>query len=543
MKTRETKTDILVVGGGTGGVAAALAALSMGCRVVLTEETDWVGGQLTSQGVPPDEHPWIERFGSTARYRDFRNGVRDFYFRHTRLREQARNDRNFNPGQGLVSGLCFEPRVGAAVLDQMLTSGRSEGRLDLRLRRRPVIVELAAGSADRIRAVEFLNEETGDREWVEAAFVLDATELGDLLPLAGCEYVTGRESRGQTGELHAMDGPPQPQSMQGFTWCFAMSHDPGADRTISKPEQYAFWKSYQPELDPPWPGPLLSWDQAHPTAEDPRNKLSMHLFEDAPGDLFSRWLYRRILWSGHFPEEYGVRDITLVNWSQNDYFLGSVIDRPEEEVAAHLHGSRQLSLSLLYWLQTEAPRPDGGVGYPGLYLRPDAMGTSDGLAKAAYFRESRRIQAVTTITENHVGVEARKALGLPAHAEIFPDSIGVGAYGIDLHARCGGRSNGLNLHAYPFQIPMGAVLPVRMQNLLAAGKNLGATHISNGCTRLHPVEWNVGESVGLLAAFCLRQGHVPAQVRTTPALLAEFQGLLNRQGVEIEMDWATIRPL
>ena len=55
---KEQRTEILVVGGGTGGVAAAL-----GCRVVLTEETDWIGGQLTSQAVPPDEHRWIESFG------------------------------------------------------------------------------------------------------------------------------------------------------------------------------------------------------------------------------------------------------------------------------------------------------------------------------------------------------------------------------------------------------------------------------------------------------------------------------------------------
>ena len=543
MRIRETKTEILVVGGGTGGVAAAMAAASLGCRVILTEETDWLGGQLTSQAVPPDEHPWIERFGCTRRYRDFRDGIRRYYKDNSPLGPQARSDRYLNPGQGMVSALCFEPRVGVAVLEAMLAFARSQGFLDVRMRRRPVSVELSPESADRVKAVEFLNLETGDREWVEADYILDATELGDLLPLSGCEYVTGRESKTQTGELHAIDGPPEPQSMQGVTWCFAMSHEPGADHTISKPEQYAFWKSYQPELEPPWPGPLLSWDQAHPTAENPGQKLSMHLFEKHAEDPFSRWLYRRILWAGHYPEEYGVRDITLVNWSQNDYFLGSIIDRPEEEVARHLHGSRQLSLSLLYWLQTEAPRPDGGVGYPGLYLRPDAMGTSDGLAKAAYIRESRRIQAVTTITENHVGVEARKALGRSPHAEIFPDSIGVGAYSIDLHARTDGRSNGLNLQAYPFQIPMGTILPVRMQNLLAAGKNLGATHISNGCTRLHPVEWNVGESAGLLAAFCLRKGHTPAQVRTTPGLRSEFHGLLYRQGVEIEMDWATIRPL
>jgi len=540
---QRAKAAVLVVGGGCGGVGAALAVSAMGYRVVLTEETDWLGGQLTSQGVPPDEHQWIERFGCTSRYREFRDRVRGHYKQNHPLAHAAREDRYLNPGQGLVSSLCFEPRVGASVLDDMVSAARSRGLLDLRFFRRPVGVELGGAGDEFVRSVDFLNLRTGTRETVEADFVLDATELGDLLPLAHCEYVTGRESQSRTGEPHALAGEPEPQSMQAITWCFAMSHEPGADHTITRPSTYEFWKSHTPDLDPPWPGPLLSWAQSHPTHENPRQSLMMHLFPEAAGDLASRWLYRRILWDGHFMKESGVRDVTLVNWSQNDYFLGSVVDRPEVEVARHFEASRQLSLSLLYWLQTEAPRPDGGTGYGGLYLRPDVMGTDDGLAKAAYIRESRRIEAVTTITECHVGVDARKRLGLPPHAEQFPDSVGVGAYSIDLHPRCGGRASGLNLNAYPFRIPLGALLPVRMRNLLAAGKNLGATHISNGCTRLHPVEWNVGESAGLLAAFCLQGHHSPHEIREKEPLLADFHRLLARHGVEIEMDWATIRPL
>ncbi|WP_255455563.1 FAD-dependent oxidoreductase [Microlunatus sp. Gsoil 973] len=50
---QERRTDVLVVGGGLGGVAAALAALRTDCRVVLTEDSEWLGGQLTSQAVPP----------------------------------------------------------------------------------------------------------------------------------------------------------------------------------------------------------------------------------------------------------------------------------------------------------------------------------------------------------------------------------------------------------------------------------------------------------------------------------------------------------
>ena len=68
--------DLLVVGGGIGGVAAALAAVRLGRRVVLTEETDWLGGQLTSQAVPPDENAWIDEPSTSPGYAEFRRRVR-----------------------------------------------------------------------------------------------------------------------------------------------------------------------------------------------------------------------------------------------------------------------------------------------------------------------------------------------------------------------------------------------------------------------------------------------------------------------------------
>src|SRR5262245_49403947 len=89
---KEARTDVLIVGGSLGGVAAALAAARMGRNVILTEETKWIGGQATTQGVPLDEHPWIENFGCTRSYREFRNGVRDYYRTHYPLTPEARRD-------------------------------------------------------------------------------------------------------------------------------------------------------------------------------------------------------------------------------------------------------------------------------------------------------------------------------------------------------------------------------------------------------------------------------------------------------------------
>ena len=187
-------------------------------------------------------------------------------------------------------------------------------------------------------------------------------------------------------------------------------------------------------------------------------------------------------------------------------------------------------------MQTEAPRPDGGVGYPGLYLRPDITGTDDGFAKYPYIRESRRLQSAFVVTENHVGREARGE----DRAEPFGDSVGLGSYRIDLHPSTGG-DNYIDVSSLPFQIPLGSLVPVRVENLLAAGKCLGVTHISNGCYRLHPVEWNVGESAGMLAAFCLAGGHTPLGVYGNAALTEAFQGLLRDQGVELS--WPAVGPV
>ena len=124
MTPQDLQTDVLVVGAGLGGIAAALAAADRGASVVLTEEHPWIGGQLTSQGVPPDEHPWVERFGVTARYRALRDGIRDVYRRRYPLTDGARDWAELNPGAGWVSKLCHEPRVAVGVLEEMLAPYR-----------------------------------------------------------------------------------------------------------------------------------------------------------------------------------------------------------------------------------------------------------------------------------------------------------------------------------------------------------------------------------------------------------------------------------
>lgn len=537
-EAREFACDVAVIGGGTGGCAAALAAARTGLRVVMTEETDWIGGQLTAQMVPPDEHPWIESFGGTQAYRAYRSAVREYYRRNYPLTPDARARWNLNPGDGSVSRLTHEPKVSLAVLEDTLAPYASGGRLTILRRHVPVAADVAG---DRVRAVTLRNLATGNQHTIRAAYFIDATEQGDLLPLTKTEYITGFESQKQTGEPHA-PAQAQPANMQAFTVCFAMDYVAGEDHTIERPAEYAFWRDYTPKLTPAWPGKLLSWSMSHPITLKPR-----HVYIDPT--MASRlegvnlWLYRRIANKANFAAGAYAGDISLVNWPQNDYWLGNYCEVSAEEAARHLTRARQLSLSLLYWMQTEAPRPDGGAGWKGLRLRGDLAGTEDGLAMYPYIRESRRIQAEFTVLEQHVGTDARmKATGKKAEdltAEPFADSVGVGSYRIDLHPSSAG-DNYIDVSSLPFQIPLGALIPKRVENLLPASKNLGVTHITNGCYRLHPVEWNIGESAGLVAAEALRLKTTPRAIRNTPKLLSEFQTRIQAQGVEIA--WPKISP-
>jgi len=512
---REVNTDVLIVGGGLGGVAAALAAARLGRRVVLTEPTDWLGGQLTSQAVPPDENAWIETHPTARSYTDLRERVRAYYRRNYPLTATARLNPLLNPGNGFVSRLCHEPRVAVAVLDELLAPWRAAGYVRVLTRHEPIAADVGG---DIIRAVTFRDLNGGPDVTIAGAYVLDASELGDLLPLAGVEHVIGAEGRDETGELHAPE-QADPLDQQAVSWCFAVEYRPGEEHVIERPAGYDHWRT---ATAPFWPARRLSWTDVEPIslAERTRPIFTGEPTDDYHGDL---WHYRRIISSRQFEPGLVDTDVTLVNWPQIDYWDAPLVGVSEQQAEAALAGSRDLSLSFLYWMQTEAPRHDGGTGYPELRLRPDITGSADGLAKAAYIRESRRIRAEFTVREEHVGVEAQLE---GAGSAVFADTVGVGHYRIDLHPSTAGRTY-IDIESYPFQIPLGALIPVRVDNLLAANKNIGTTHITNGCYRLHPVEWSIGEAAGALAAFCLDRRARPRQIRAAARQLADYQRLLS----------------
>lgn len=323
---QEKHSDVVIIGGGLGGTAAALAAAKAGLRVLVTEETDWLGGQLTSQAVPPDEHRWIEESGSTASYREFRSRVREYYRRNYPLTEAARSNSILNPGNGWVSRLAHEPKVALAVLQEMLAPYVNTGRIEVLYHTVPVAADT---EGDYVTGVTVRQGTGGKLFRLRGDYYLDATECGDLLPLAGVEHVSGAEARSETGEPHALEAA-DPLDMQSITHVAAVDYVPGGDYTIPRPRDYVYWREYVPSFSQ---YPILSWFASD--ADDTSKLKQFTMFPNEQG-IISLWDYRRIVDPAIWTEPLNDGEVTLLNWALNDYYAGSIIGVSPEERERHL---------------------------------------------------------------------------------------------------------------------------------------------------------------------------------------------------------------
>lgn len=495
--------DVLIVGGSLGGVAAALRASSLGATVVLLAEGEWLGGQLTSQGVcTPDENRWIEKGGGTASYRAFRRSVRDYYRTNYRLSDAAAEP--LNPGLCWVSRISAEPRAAERLLSDILSKSPN-----LTVLRNTRVVE-AERRIDRIAGI-IARDSAGREARYAAEYVLDATELGDLLPLAGVDHALGAESRVETGEPDAPE-IARPDWIQPITFPFALElRRGGEEHTIPQPPRYEEMKALQ----------------------------KYHVTDGAMRGMFgelSWWSYRRILAAENFDDPAIPCDVAMINTPSNDFRGGVIPSESSLLDESILKDARLASLGYVRWLQTECPREDDPTrrGYPELKLRADIFDSADGLAPCPYIRESRRIKALATVLEQDI--VSRDGSGVVhqrgPRSRHFSDSCGIGHYWLDIHN--GGTDEPERLlETQPFQIPLGALIPVKVRNVLAACRNIGVTHLTNGAYRLHPIEWNIGESAGALAAYCVSRRLTPHTVHEDPSLLLSFQDVLLESGIPL----------
>ncbi|MEC5153791.1 hypothetical protein RCH23_001160 [Cryobacterium sp. CAN_C3] len=534
----ELTGDVAVIGGGLGGIAAALSAANAGASVILTVAEPMIGGQVTAQLTSPlDEHPLVESAGVTARYRQFRELVRT-------ASGGARN-----PGDGWVSRLCFEPLVGLRVLEGMLCTHIDAGRIRVLRNAWPVaatdVAGRAAHSGASIDAVR-LRYPTGTDALVRARVFVDATELGDLLPLTGTRWVIGSEGSDAFGETDAVPGAADLFAEQSCTWAALLVREAEPQPVGEAPLGYAALRDAQP----------FSLNLASPQSEIETGTGAFacyRFFTTGPTGLPPFWAYRRIRTA-----KSGATEAAVINWAGNDYRSSGLVGDPAKAGPA----ARALTLAFVHWLRTEAPRDPGdgpgpfgtGQGYPELRLAPELSGTADGLAASPYVRESRRLGNPRPITAADLlpatfctpignpsadpvsGSVAGTDDGTAVHpAPEIADSVGIAWYHADLHPRVG-HPRSVYRSAAPFQLPAGALVPapgIGPENLVMGAKNLAATQVAAAAWRVHPAEWAIGEAAGALAAASVRLSTSPRRIVHDPALLAGVQGDLLAAGAPL----------
>ncbi|MBO1914337.1 FAD-dependent oxidoreductase, partial [Microvirga sp. 3-52] len=105
------------------------------------------------------------------------------------------------------------------------------------------VVTSVERSGDQVDRATYRNVLTGSLGTVEAFYFIDATEAGDVLPLAEVAYVTGAEAISETNEPHAVKAA-DPKDIQAFTYVLGIEYRAGEDNTIPEPELYSFWRDF-----------------------------------------------------------------------------------------------------------------------------------------------------------------------------------------------------------------------------------------------------------------------------------------------------------
>ncbi|MGO8669821.1 MAG: FAD-dependent oxidoreductase [Capsulimonadaceae bacterium] len=514
--------QVLVVGGGLGGVAAAEVLAERGVSVILTEPTSHLGGQLTAQGLcTPDENRYIEdRSGPSSRhYRELRDDLRRAYGRMHGIVEGE----NWNVGRCWVSTISGEPAVWEQVIKDRLGPLMGEwGIREILMRTALLDVQRYAGNG-HVSYADFLDLDTGHVIRIGARYVLDATPTGDVLALAGSPWTIGQEARSTYNEP---DAPVEahPEWVQSFTYSFIVRWTPdGPKPIIPKPYAYEFFKSLGLySLTYHYAGPL--------------DRVMFRMMVTGPETPGPFWTYRRLVAASSFTDNRAYdHDIALINWRGSDYPFDNFVGKTPQEQVRILTRGKAFAQGFLYWLQTECPRDDGkGVGYPEIQPAADELGT-DGFAPFPYVRESRRLIAVSPLTE-------RDMVPDPDHPDRttgtdFFDSVGLALYPTDIHQGSGDTPHAAAV--LPYELPLGAFIAVSgPPNVLPASLDLGASRLAAASARVHPTEWLIGEVAGDLAAFCLKHDVLPAEVRDKPELLSDFQDELRTSGIDIR--WSEV---
>jgi FAD dependent oxidoreductase len=445
--------DVLVVGGGTGGVAAAIQSARMGVRTVLVEAGPWLGGMLSAAGVSATDGNHQLPSGL---WQEFREQLYKTYGSTTALQT------------GWVSDTQFEPHVADSIFKAMAAKEKN-------LRIVYGYSPFAVNKLDTlITGVQFADAKH-DTLTITAAYTIDATEMGDLLPMAKIPYDLGMEAGEITGEnvgvLQTND------IVQDLTYVAILKdYGAGKDCTILRPS------GYDPaEFDGSSTNYWLNKANAKPSVD----AAKMLQYARLPNQKI------------------------MLNWPLhgNDTYLNLVEMSPAAR-EKNIVLAKATTMRFIYFIQTQ-------LNYKSLGLADDEFPTTDRLALIPYYREGRRVKGLARFTMNDIADPFNRPTAL------YRTGIAVGDYPIDHHH----KKNLLapqHLEFYPipsFSVPMGVMLPRFTTGLIVAEKGISVSNVVNGTTRLQPCVLLTGQAAGCLAALAVKQKTGAVSVRDLQSCL------------------------
>ena len=513
--------DVIVVGAGTGGVAAAVQAGRLGARVALFEETNVLGGQMVASAVSTMDDMYGVRWGI---YGEFLDAIFEYY---------ASLGKSVGTCYWTPITVAFEPTVADRVLAQMIKDVRDgkttrdgkPGLLDVFFKAR---VESVLKSSDGKSVTGIIADVDGEKILCNSKVLIDATEYGDLLPLAGVGYRVGRNV--VDGKFGKFD---EDARVQDITWVAVIRHYPGGvpdDLKVKTPppgyeDMKDTFKSYMTREGFTFKKYPIKFPVDLPTHNAYRGLPDSLAPGNADASSSFSWLLltkTEVNWANDYPGKAGFEGKSGLPVA---YFEDPAF-RKISDAKAML-----VTIGFIYYLQNElgcnwsvaSDIFESDETYQGVkdYVPYEYASVVRHFPPRPYVRESRRLVGIKTLTSRDLRENSESYIRNEGRE--LRSSVAVGRYILDLHgadetealeAELGETRESIakNKPLGPFQVPFEVFIPQKLDGFLVAEKNLSMSRLASGALRLQPITMLTGQAVGTIAALAAKEDVPPREV-------------------------------
>lgn len=191
-QSRDNEHDIVIYGGTSAGIAAAIQSSRMGKSVVLIEPSSRIGG-LTTAGLGQTDIGNKQVIGGISR--EFYKGIKKYYDEPAnwkwQTRQEYRDGGQTRTAEGEDAMWTFEPSAALKVYETMMKPENITLVYNQRLNRE-------SGVKKQGQKIVEIEMESGEK--YRGKMFIDATYEGDLMATAKVSYSVGRESNKEYGE-------------------------------------------------------------------------------------------------------------------------------------------------------------------------------------------------------------------------------------------------------------------------------------------------------------------------------------------------------